>query len=438
MAEALFRLIVSGDLFDGKRKPDVIRNLARLFKIAPEQAARLVAGKPVPINRQFNKDNAVKFCTQIRNAGAKCAIVPLQAKTNAGPKTPATGVLVCGKCNFKQPASDTCRNCGASLKPGHENEKERTPMSVIVGERYYDYYKAVFKKFEDKDDRFTFTFNKFAFLLTLIWFINRQMYMPAFLIGLMYAFFPTPMVLLIHLGAGVAGNYIYFKHLKKKLAHIKRPSDKLLEELGQNGGLSPRPIAIASIFSFVMIMGYLFYDNIRLLQVWLSTDHQAMRTNQILAEKRDERAALENQDQQLVFLASSIKNKYDYHLALNSLEKPPPDRQDLIERYSMDLGTFKDGWGTLIKYRPLADGFMLISAGEDKKHGTMDDIRHTEPLPYIPKPLPTRRSRPTAGSAEVDESAAAEAGNGVSAPTDEVLPEIEESEPVFQRPVPTR
>ncbi len=91
-----FHIELAGRGIDGRDRSEVVVALARLFRLEPNRAERLLADKPVIIKRGLDETQAQKYITAIRRAGAACAMVP----EHPALATDAPSAAVCPKCGY--------------------------------------------------------------------------------------------------------------------------------------------------------------------------------------------------------------------------------------------------------------------------------------------------------------------------------------------------
>lgn len=105
---ATFYIELAGRIIEGRERDEVLQALARLFRITPERAQRLLANRPVIIKRGLNEEQAQHYISSIRRAGAVCGMVPEQPPVSTCPKCGYTAV----HAKDKLVAHDECPACG--------------------------------------------------------------------------------------------------------------------------------------------------------------------------------------------------------------------------------------------------------------------------------------------------------------------------------------
>ena len=88
-----YHVRLTGELMGGADADRVAANLARLFKMPEEKAALLVSGKPRVVKKDADEATARKFQVALRQAGARCELLPVDggAATAAPIRTGGTG-----------------------------------------------------------------------------------------------------------------------------------------------------------------------------------------------------------------------------------------------------------------------------------------------------------------------------------------------------------
>jgi len=158
-----------------------------------------------------------------------------------------------------------CRYCGSftnsnviyEVTPDSITTDE---MRVFIGTNSH-YYLQQFSKFSQLGvEKFAPTWNWSCFGFTWLWFLYRKMYLNA-LITFVVFFVPGVNVIL-HIVAGVIGNYLYHSHVKEKILEIRRvnPSaqnmDSILQEVG---GVHKWVIAAGIIITVISMLLFILF-----------------------------------------------------------------------------------------------------------------------------------------------------------------------------------
>ena len=76
-----YHVRLTGELMGSADADQVAANLARLFKMPEEKAALLVSGKPRVVKKDADEATARKFQVALRQAGARCELLPVGGET---------------------------------------------------------------------------------------------------------------------------------------------------------------------------------------------------------------------------------------------------------------------------------------------------------------------------------------------------------------------
>lgn len=150
-----------------------------------------------------------------------------------------------------------CRHCGSMLNStstyGTASDCITTEeIRSFVGANSY-YYLQQFSKFNVTGiEKFCVTWNWSCFGFTWLWFLYRKMYMLAVLT---FVVFCIPGVnIILHIVAGVVGNYLYYGHVKQKILEIRAiPAHQNISLVYQEmGGVHRWVIILGIVFSIML------------------------------------------------------------------------------------------------------------------------------------------------------------------------------------------
>jgi len=83
-----YHVRLTGELMGGADAGQVAANLARLFKMPEEKAALLVSGQPRVVKKGADEATARKFQVALRQAGARCELLPVEGDAMAAAPAP--------------------------------------------------------------------------------------------------------------------------------------------------------------------------------------------------------------------------------------------------------------------------------------------------------------------------------------------------------------
>jgi hypothetical protein len=158
-----------------------------------------------------------------------------------------------------------CRYCGSfinssatrGLNPDGVTTDE---YRAFIGTNSY-YYIQQFSRFTTTGvEQFAPTWNWSCFGFTWLWFLYRKMYVQSLIT---FVIFCVPAVnIILHIIAGVVGNYLYYRHVKEKILEVRAvqhsPSDmnSVLQEVG---GVNKWVITAGIIISIISMLLFIFF-----------------------------------------------------------------------------------------------------------------------------------------------------------------------------------
>jgi len=159
-----------------------------------------------------------------------------------------------------------CKLCGSMLNLDPANTINVDSISsdeirAFVGGNAH-YYIQCFSRFTMTGrEKFCVTWNWSCFGFTFIWFLYRKMYALA---AISFVVFCIPGVnFLLHIGVGMIGNYLYYRHVKGKIIEIRatQSQQNYLPVLQESGGVNKWVISIGVIISIILaILFALFFS----------------------------------------------------------------------------------------------------------------------------------------------------------------------------------
>ncbi|MBV5341953.1 MAG: DUF2628 domain-containing protein [Deltaproteobacteria bacterium] len=175
--------------------------------------------------------------------------------------------MICPYCKETvQDGATKCRYCGSMINLNPANTINIDTISsdeirAFVGANA-GYYIQSFSKFTIAGrEKFCVTWNWSCFAFTFLWLLYRKMYASAFIT---FVVFCIPGVnIILHIGIGMIGNYLYYRQVKGKIIEIRATQSAqnfypLLEEMG---GVNKWVISTGVIMGIIIaILFVLFFS----------------------------------------------------------------------------------------------------------------------------------------------------------------------------------
>jgi hypothetical protein len=270
-----YRIVFEGKILKARDPDEVKGNLTRLFKINNEKIGRYFVGRPIVIQSDVDYQMARKFQQAFRMAGAICRVEAMESYPESvsafvsvqqdAPKSAAPAVFQCPKCGFEQQRSDRCIHCGIILEiSGSRRSSHRAQVTWQEEERNFaafiennaDKYLNKFKKFNISGvDRFSVSWHWPAFFVGFWWMLYRKLYLWA-LIAFVLLLIPV-INILAWITWPMSANYIYYKHVKRRIAKFKAssPSLHLPSSLPHVGGVNGWVATLGIVMLVLVIAG---------------------------------------------------------------------------------------------------------------------------------------------------------------------------------------
>jgi hypothetical protein len=159
-----------------------------------------------------------------------------------------------------------CKHCGSMLNLDAASTINVDTITIdeiqaFVGPNSY-YYNQNFSKFTITGrEKFCATWNWSCFGFTFLWMLYRKMY---FLSLVTFVLFLMPGVnILLHIAAGIVGNYLYYKHVKDRILEIRatQSQQNYVSVLQELGGINKWVITLGLMICILMaILFALFFS----------------------------------------------------------------------------------------------------------------------------------------------------------------------------------
>jgi len=168
--------------------------------------------------------------------------------------------MICPNCKETiEDGATTCQYCGSAL---HLDPADRSnnasittdEISALVGPNS-NYYLQNFSKFSRTGtEKFCPTWNWSAFCFSFIWMLYRKMYLQSVIT---FVIFCLPGInIILHVVAGVVGNYLYYRHVQDKILEIRQNQtpQRFFPTLHAVGGIHLWVIWVAIVFSIILVL----------------------------------------------------------------------------------------------------------------------------------------------------------------------------------------
>ena len=416
-----YKVIMSGTTLPNEDREKVIRELCELFHSRPSTMEKLLAGKSVPLKKEYARDEAEKICRAIRNAGAQCRMLPVQQEELAvveddysylsGLSMDDSGhAIICPNCERQCDSEwESCQYCGHTFvrreqdsqfsfgvyddAPSEVIEESVKPRSSVkeavmrfVGPNA-DHYEPRFKRMGSvRSPVFRFGWHWPAFFAFFFWALYRKMWAWAAinLLGALFLVFftpPTALWMIYSLVWPLTAHYLYYRHVGNHIRKVRSLSrEDRSQYIADKGGVSRGAMWLGvagsiglSAFSSNLMMNQLMERYEEMFGVPLG--EQAY-----LEQMRGDGSVLESVGEPDSSLAvtsrvlSTLANGLKMIVAAGNEELIENTINGLIEK--SDNEEIRDAWGSPMIVDRESNRVVFLSPGPDGRAKTDDDILH--------------------------------------------------------------
>lgn len=154
-----------------------------------------------------------------------------------------------------------CKHCGSLLSSVTDSITMEEIRTFLGANSYY--YTQCFSKFTLLGrEKFSVTWNWSCFGFTFIWMLYRKMYVLSLIT---FVIFCIPGInILLHIGAGMVGNYIYYRHVKDKIHEVKTLTSQqnLISALQEVGGVHKWVVIVGVVITILItILFTIFFSS---------------------------------------------------------------------------------------------------------------------------------------------------------------------------------
>ena len=386
-----YKVILSGEILDGMDRAVVIERLSNLFHSKPAYVKRLLAGKEVPLKKEYGKKEATRICLAIRNAGAQCKLTPVQ-EPELAISTHDDLPLAKEEEQIRKEVSNTDvaeTELDNSISVVETTKKHGTEEKYTVDRKLADfvgpnqsYYLKVFGNMGSVEQpRFAWSWNWPAFLAFFIWSLYRKLWLWAgvYLIGMVImSKVSVSLALMVAYSVlwAVMANYLYFRHAAK---HILQPSpladsDNQRRFLQNSGGVSRIGMWLGigiSVWMTVYSSQQVVKEIITHYESQYGESVQRRGDGTELVLSGSFQGELGRTSKALTILATAFKA-----VAVTGNVETINQTIQMLSKKSAD-GQFIDGWGNTIEIVHDPGKVVFSSSGPDGVAGTADDILQT-------------------------------------------------------------
>lgn len=422
---------VTGKVLEGFEPAAVQQRLADLFKCSLEKAQRLISGKPVMLKSGLDRQAVEHYRQQLLKVGVEPAIKKLPATENlqtSSPNPPPAATtdsravaaaspgtiefaprqttkpnqhpgsatvqadapaMECPKCGARQPRAEICAQCGiviakyrgaptatvADQRVAEEPPSELEELGDYVGPNF-SAYRHKFQELIANQGNYSFHWHWPAFFLAFPWLLYRKMYLFAALLVLL-ALTPVPFLgLALPFLCGAMGNYLYFRHCRRKLAAVHATGTDRYRAIASTGGTLSIPATILASVLVSVLVSYAGYQLIYKDRLFQDRLHQFKNDQQLAALSLAKGEAEKRTLGRMMALGGFLRVYIAAEKLAGKPSAPPESMADIQRTLRLQDKDVSDEWGTQLQFVTEGEKSMLLSAGPDREFSTPDDLSY--------------------------------------------------------------
>ncbi len=388
-----YRVILSGQVMPEFNRRQVLESLAQIFHSKPSTMEKLLQGNPIPLRKQYDRDQAQLICDKILNSGAQCQIeeipeIPLQLLDEETIPYPEQLEDRIGADNPDgDPDEDAVygsniyrRDEDSLQDPNFGRDKLSNLVMLFVGTNL-DYYRNQFRRLGSvRHPTFRMSWNWPAFFFFFFWALYRKLWIWAvvYVLGgaaLMMLLPPGPISLVWLFAWPLSANYIYYRQaIANARAAMQAPEQEA--QYLDKGGVSRFAVWIGLLVMIVVSVATSNYVTTRFMQEYgeyikdtlPGSGTQIRGDGSAMGEISAANTPLSKTSLTLSYLGTSLKI-----LLVSSKARENPDSiRQFVDQLNTD--NVKDGWGQAIHIIEEPGKYLLISAGPDGAFDSEDDV----------------------------------------------------------------
>ncbi len=414
-----YKVVMNGTTMPNVDREEVIRELCELFHSRPSTMEKLLNDKPVPLKKEYARDEAEKICRAIRNAGAQCRMMPVKQEELAVVEddysylsglslTEGGHAIICPSCDRQCDSEwDSCQYCGHKFvrreqdsgfsygvyedPPTETLPEAETPRTSVrtefvrfIGPNADEYAEKFSRMGTIRHPKFQVGWHWPAFLAFFFWALYRKMWLWAGInvVGALFLVLltpPSPLWLVYSLFWPLTANFLYFRHISHHLRKSRSFDGEAREQyLAEKGGVSRMAMwigvaasCVLSAFSSNLMMNQMMsrYDEMFGVPGGEAPHLEQMRGDGSMMESiADPDSSLGVTSRVLSTLANGLK----VIVAAGNEELVDNTIAGLISK--SDNEEIRDAWGSPVVVEREADRVVFLSPGPDGRTKTDDDI----------------------------------------------------------------